>query len=94
MWGFSKKRFLITLGLSVMVWLVSVVVQFLSQDSNPNYGLFLFAKSCEVTGYPIAKCVPEYDRGLIYLLYLTNIFVWFWVIHLLLGLLMKPKSPK
>ncbi len=85
MWGFSKKRFFITLGLSVVVWLVSIMVQFFLKGDNVKYGFFIFSKSCEVTGYPLARCIPDYDKGQIYLSYLINIFFWFWVIHLLLG---------
>lgn len=80
MWGFSKKRFLITLGLSILIWLMSMVVQSLFRD-NVNYGLFIFAKSCEVTGYPIARCIADYDKGSIYLTYSVNLFFWFWVLH-------------
>lgn len=89
MLGFSKKRFLITLGLSVGVWIVSMMVQFFFKGDNINYGFFIFAKSCEVTGYPIARCLPDYDKGAIYLTYFINLFFWFWVIHLFWGWFQK-----
>ncbi len=82
MWGFSKKRFLITLGISVGLWIISVIVQFLFKSDNVQYGFFIFAKSCEVTGYPIARCIPYYDKGQIYFTYVINILSWFFVIHL------------
>lgn len=82
MGGFSRKRFLVTLGLSVGIWMVSAIIQFLFKKDDFNYGFFIFAKSCEVTGYPFAKCIPEYDKGTLYLNYLVNITFWFWIIHL------------
>ena len=94
MWGFSKKRFVITLGLSVVVWVISLVIQFLSSDSNPGYGMFALAKSCEVTGYPIAQCIPEHDKSLVYINYFVNILIWFLIIHLLSSLFYKPDSPR
>ena len=83
MWRFSKKRFLVTLGLSVMAWVVSIIVQFLFKADSINYGFFIFAKSCEITGYPLASCIPYYDKQAIYLTYFINLSFWFWVIHLL-----------
>lgn len=77
------KRFFITLGLSVVIWVLSMVFQNLFKAGNIQYGFFIFGKSCEVTGYPLARCIPEYDKGSIYLTYLINIGFWFWVIHLL-----------
>ncbi len=81
MLGFSKKRFLVTLGLSILIWVISMVAQYLFKGDNVNYGFFIFAKSCEVTGYPLARCVPDYDKGQIYLTYLINLVFWFWVLH-------------
>lgn len=83
MMGFSKKRFFIILGLSVLIWVISMVLQSFFKGDNVNYGFFIFGKSCEVTGYPFARCIPDYDKLAIYLTYLINLFFWFWVIHLL-----------
>ena len=65
-----------------MVWVVSMAIQQLFVTNNVSYGLFLFAKSCEVTGYPIARCIPDYDKLQIFTNYALNILFWFWVIHL------------
>ena len=81
MMGFSKKRFFITLGLSIGVWVVSNFIQLLNANYWPQ-GFSLLGSSCTVTGYPIALCLPPYDRIKILLIYLANITVWFWVIHL------------
>ncbi len=81
MMGFSKKRFLVTLGLSILLWVISMVAQSLFKGNNVNYGFFIFAKSCEVTGYPLARCVPDYDKGQIYFTYLINLVFWCWVLH-------------
>ncbi len=88
MWGFSKKRFFVTLGISVGVWVISIVIQF-TFTTEVKYGLFIFAKSCELTGYPIAQCISEHNKGLIYLTYFINISFWFWVIHLFWGWFQK-----
>lgn len=81
MLGFSKKRFFITLGLSVAVWVGSAVIHLLAEAKNFDYGFFIFARSCEVTGYPLARCIPEQKTGEIILTYFINILFWFWVIH-------------
>lgn len=80
MWGFSKKRFLITLGLSVGVWSVSGVVQLLVQQDN-TFGFFSFGGSCEITGYPIALCISSNDNLRFILISLVNIALWFWLLH-------------
>ena len=90
--SFSKKRFLITLGLSILVWVVSMVIQQVVKGDNVNYGFFIFAKSCEVTGYPFARCIPDYDKGQIYFTYLINLLSWFFIIHLFWGWVDKSKN--
>ena len=78
--GFSKKRFFLTLGLSILVWVVSNFIQLF----NPNYwpaGFSLLGGSCTVTGYPVALCLPGYEKAKILLVYLINIIFWFWVLH-------------
>ncbi|MBI2600090.1 hypothetical protein HYW43_04215 [Candidatus Daviesbacteria bacterium] len=79
--GFNKKRFFITLGLSILIWVITNFIQLFS----PNYwpaGFSLLGGSCTVTGYPIALCLAEYEKAKIFLVYLANITFWFWVIHL------------
>lgn len=78
MFGFSWKRFLITLGISVMVWLISGVIQALLGFSN----YFTVFHSCSLTGYPIALCISSNDQAKVVLVSVANIIVWFWVIHL------------
>lgn len=80
MLGFSKKRFVITLGLSILVWIVSIAIQSMTGE-GVKYGFFIFAKSCELTGYPLARCISEYYTSKIVAIYLFNIFFWFWLIH-------------
>lgn len=89
MWGFSKKRFFITLGLSVGVWVVSMFMQaiFTLDDLTTNFSLL--GSSCEVTGYPIALCLDKNKMGIVVLIYLINIGIWFWIIHFLWGLFSK-----
>ncbi len=74
---FSKKRFLITLVLSVLVWVVTVFVQAVSE--SVKYVAFFTQSKCSATGYPVNFCIngsPEF------FIYLINIFFWFWIIHL------------
>lgn len=81
MWGFSKKRFFITLGLSVVVWVISNFIQLLNSNYWPA-GFSLLGGSCTVTGYPIALCLPEYEKVKILAIYFLNVVFWFFVIHL------------
>lgn len=92
MWGFSIKRFFVTLGLSILVWIISMVVQQFFKSDNVNYGLFSFAKSCDVTGYPLAQCISEYDKGRLYFFYLINLSFWFWVIHFFWNIFSKKSN--
>lgn len=92
MLGFSKKRFFVTLGLSMLVWGISLVIQQLFSTDNIKYSFFIFAKSCEVTGYPLALCIPDYNRVQIFLTYLLNLTFWFWIIHLFWGWFEKGKD--
>ena len=81
MWGFSKKRFFVTLGLSVVVWVITNFIQLFNSSYWPE-GFSLLGNSCTVTGYPIAICLAGYEKSKILLTYLLNITFWFWVIHL------------
>ncbi|MBI2086303.1 hypothetical protein HYT74_03095 [Candidatus Daviesbacteria bacterium] len=73
------KKFFITLGLSIGVWLISAGIQ-----AYATFGKYLgtFSRGCQVTGYPIDVCTiqgPNVPAGLIILL---NIFFWFFILHL------------
>lgn len=81
MLGFSKKRFFISLVLSVVIWLLSGIVQLVVQQDR-TFGFFSFGGSCEITGYPIALCISSNDNVKFMLISLVNIMLWFWVIHL------------
>lgn len=80
MWGFSKKRFLIVLGLSVMIWVVSGFVQVFT--NRGEFGSYVFGTGCELTGYPISLCVSANDRPKLILVIIANVTLWFWVTHL------------
>ncbi len=87
MWGFTVKRFLITLGLSVGIWIVTVIIQAFIEA--PKYIAFFTQSKCSATGYPLVNClggIPEI------IIYLVNILFWFWAIHLFWGWFEKSKS--
>ena len=90
MWGFSKKRFFVTLGLSIIIWLVSIIVQGLTLH---NVTFSLLGSSCQLTGFPIALCMSG-SLGEIpfWVVHIINIFFWFWVIHLFWGWFEKRQS--
>ncbi len=77
MLGFSWKRFLVTLGVSVVVWVVSGVVQAFVGFSN----YFSIFHSCSLTGYPIALCISNNDPTKVVFVSFANIIIWFWVLH-------------
>lgn len=83
----GKKRFLISLGLGIGVWVVSGIVQALY--NRGAFGSYIFGASCELTGYPIARCIPDYNKGEIFLTYLINILFWFGVVNLLWAVFKK-----
>ncbi|EKD85151.1 MAG: hypothetical protein ACD_38C00075G0003 [uncultured bacterium] len=91
MFGFSRKRFLVTLGLSVLIWIVSNFIQLLNSNHWPA-GFSLLGGSCTVTGYPFAFCLAGYEKVKILLIYLVNIAFWFWVLHFLWKWFNKGKS--
>lgn len=81
MMGFSKKRFLITLGLSVLVWFASVFIQF-TIGYKVKFSLF-GGSSCQLTGFPIADCRYSNPQQMPYwIIDLVNITIWFFVLHL------------
>lgn len=79
MWGFSKKRFLVTLGLSILIWVVSGLIQALTNKGE--FGSYVFGTGCELTGYPISLCISINDRTKFILVSIANILIWFWVLH-------------
>lgn len=79
MMGFSKKRFFITLGLSILIWVVSGLAQALFNKGE--FGSYVFGSGCELTGYPIALCVSINERAKFTLVLLANIIIWFWISH-------------
>lgn len=81
MLGFSWKRFFITLGLSVGLWLVSGLIQALVGFSD----YFTVFHKCSLTGYPIALCISSNDQTKVVLVSIVNIAIWFWGIHLFWG---------
>ena len=86
--GFSKKRFLVSLGLSIVVWLISVAIQGITLY-KVKFSLFS-GSACEITGYPIAQCI--YDGIQAGIIQLINVLFWFFVIHLFWGWMDKGKS--
>ena len=88
MWGFSKKRFFITLGLSVGIWLISGFIQAWIGFSD----YFTVFHTCSLTGYPISLCVSSNNQIMIASVSVINIFIWFWIIHLFWGWFEKSKS--
>jgi hypothetical protein len=87
--GFSKKRFFITLGLSALIWFVSLFVQSLFTLTDITNSFSLLGSSCEVTGYPIALCLSENKFAEAIGIYIINIVFWFWVIHFISGIFFK-----
>lgn len=75
--GFSKKRFFITLGLSVGVWIITVITQAFIE--SPKYIAFFTQSKCSATGYPFSACIQGVPEEVVYLI---NIFFWFFIIHL------------
>lgn len=81
MWGFSWKRFFVTLGLSVGIWMVSMMVQGITGFSD----YFNVFGKCSLTGYPIPLCIQSNNQFKMALISLLNITIWFWIIHLFWG---------
>lgn len=79
MLGFSKKRFFITLGGSVVVWGFTAIIQ--AYITFAQY-LGTFSSGCQVTGYPIDVCALRGPNVPSFLVILFNITIWFFVIHL------------
>lgn len=87
MFKFSKSKLLITIGLSILIWVVTVVIQAI--NDAPRY-VALFTKSeCFATGYPISSCLKGTPEIFIYII---NIFFWFLVINFIWGFFKHLKS--
>lgn len=78
MWGFSKKRFLVTLGLSILVWIITTIVQ--AYVTFAKY-MGTFSTGCQATGYPIDVCVIPGTYVPPAIIILINISFWFLVLH-------------
>lgn len=91
MFEFSKKRFFITLGLSIVIWYITVIIQGIVGFNAP-FNLLASGSNCQLTGFPIAQCIySSSNRISVWLVNLINIMVWFWVIHFLWGLFSKKR---
>lgn len=89
MFNFSYKRIFITLGLSIVVWLVSAIIQ--GYLTFAKY-LGTFSTGCQVTGYPIDICTLAGSEVPALLVIMINILFWFWIIHLFWRLFEKKQS--
>jgi len=83
----SKKSFVVILGISVVFWFISALLQGLLGT------LFNFNSlgSCQVTGYPLAVCTNSY-AGLPIGYYLLNIIFWFVIVWGVQRLLLKKRK--
>lgn len=72
------KRFFITLGLSILVWYGTVLIQGITGFRAP-FNIPFSASICQVTGFPLATCL--YGKS-VWVVNIINMFFWFWVIHL------------
>lgn len=77
----SKKSFVIILGLSIIVWIISGFIQFMTS-------LNLYS-SCGLTGFPINLCIEKSSQINILVIYLANIFFWFIILFIIWKLLTK-----
>ncbi len=78
MWGFSKKRFFVTLGLSILVWVTTTIVQ--AYLTFAKY-VGTFSTGCKATGYPIDVCMIPGPYIPSEIIILINIIIWFWLLH-------------
>lgn len=81
MLGFSWKRFLVTLGVSVVIWYLTVIIQGISGVNAPFNTLFT-SSNCKLTGFPIAECISSGPEEIsVWLINIINIIIWFWLLH-------------
>lgn len=92
MLGFSKKRFLITLGLSILIWYVTVIIQGIVGINAP-FGILGSGNTCNLTGFPIAQCIYSSNSSsmLVWTINIINVIIWFWVIHFFWNLFSSKK---
>jgi hypothetical protein len=79
----SKKRIVLTSLLSVGMWIGSNVYEIIS---NPLEGVSFISlgDKCYFTGYPIARCIPEYHLYWMFILWIVNIFILFFLINVVI----------
>ncbi len=82
---FAKKRFFITLGISIVIWLLSGLVQAIVGFSN----YFTVFHQCSLTGYPIAVCLSSNNQIKVITISFVNIALWFCMIHFVGNLVKK-----
>ena len=76
---FKFKRFLLTLGISVGIWGITVLIQVYATFAN---FLGTFSSGCQVTGYPFDLCALRGPEIPAILVVFVNLCLWFFVIHL------------
>lgn len=86
--GFSKKRVVISLIISIVIWLITVFIQ--AVNEAPRYVAMLSQSDCPATGYPLTQCIKNIPNILVYGI---NIFFWFWVIHFFYGFFTRKRNP-
>lgn len=86
--GISGKRLLVTLLFSIVIWLVTIVIQ--AFDEAPKYIALFTQDDCSATGYPLIRCVGGSELPS----YFLNVFFWFWVIHFFIGWFTNRNSSK
>ncbi len=75
-----KKEFVVIFIVSVIVWLLSAVLQSYNEVFlSGKIAYSFFGSSCSVTGYPIALCINEFDNSR-FMYYVLNITLWFLII--------------
>ncbi|OGG31315.1 hypothetical protein A3A63_04175 [Candidatus Gottesmanbacteria bacterium RIFCSPLOWO2_01_FULL_46_9] len=79
----TKKSFVVILILSVIIWIVSGIIQFMI-SFNPY-------SSCALTGFPMASCLNSASKLRIICIYIFNIVFWFLVIWCIWKVLKKKK---
>ncbi|KKS70868.1 MAG: hypothetical protein UV41_C0011G0030 [Candidatus Daviesbacteria bacterium GW2011_GWA2_42_7] len=79
-----------TLGLSVVVWVVTVILQ--AYSTFARY-VGAFSSGCQITGYPVDLCELPTSSVPAVIIIVVNISFWFLVINLIFGWFSKPDSP-
>ena len=84
-----KKRFFVTLGMSIFIWLVTCVLEVYGSFAR---NVATFTTGCQTTGYPINLCHFEMFRPVPIVLIVFNIIFWFFMVELLRKLIEKRKA--